>query len=72
MTAFFNSIADFLGNIASWFTNLLSSLGMLFTTIPRAWAWFQYIMSFIPAPVAIFAGLAVTLSILMLVIGRNS
>lgn len=72
MTSFFNSIADFLGNISLWFTNLLASLGMLFTTIPRAWSWFQYIMSFIPAPIAVFAGLAVTLSILMLVIGRNT
>lgn len=72
MLEFFDAVAAFFSNIATWFMNFLESLKMLFTSIPAAIAWLQYVIAFIPAPVAVFSLLAISVSILFLVLGRNS
>lgn len=72
MTAFFDAISSFIDNIVTFFTNFLESLRLLFVSIPAAITWLRYIVSFIPAPVGVFCLLMVVISVLFLVLGRNS
>ena len=72
MFEFFNSIAAFLSNVATFFINFLDSIKTLFTSIPTATSWLTYIIAFIPAPIAAFSTLAISISVLFLVLGRNS
>ena len=64
------SIMDFFGTILDMVKYLVSGLVQLFLLIPQAFAMLTYSIGFLPSVLLAFAAVAITLSIIYLIVGR--
>lgn len=65
-----SSILDFLSMIARLVVYLITGLGQLLAMIPKAFAMLTYSIGYLPASLLAFAAVAITISIVFLIIGR--
>ena len=70
MIEFFKSVIDFLSMIGRAVTYLFNGLLQLFQMIPAAFAMLTYSIGYLPAMLLAFAAVAITISIVFLIIGR--
>lgn len=64
------SIMDFFGTILDMVMYLVTGLVQLFLLIPQAFAMLTYSIGFLPSVLLAFAAVAITLSIIFLIVGR--
>lgn len=64
------SIMDFFGTILDMVKYLVTGLVQLFVLIPQAFAMLTYSIGFLPSVLLAFAAVAITLSIIYLIVGR--
>ena len=64
------SIMDFFGTILDMVKYLVTGLFQLFELIPQAFAMLTYSIGFLPSVLLAFAAVAITLSIIYLIVGR--
>lgn len=64
------SIMDFFGTILDMVKYLVTGLVQLFFLIPQAFAMLTYSIGFLPSVLLAFAAVAITLSIIYLIVGR--
>lgn len=64
------SIMDFFGTILDLVKYLVTGLVQLFVLIPQAFAMLTYSIGFLPSVLLAFAAVAITLSIIYLIVGR--
>jgi membrane protein YdbS with pleckstrin-like domain len=64
------SIMDFFGTILDMVKYLVTGLVQLFLLIPQAFAMLTYSIGFLPSVLLAFAAVAITLSIIYLIVGR--
>lgn len=64
------SIMDFFGTILDMVMYLVTGLVQLFALIPQAFAMLTYSIGFLPSVLLAFAAVAITLSIIYLIVGR--
>lgn len=64
------SIMDFFGTILDMVKYLVTGLVQLFALIPQAFAMLTYSIGFLPSVLLAFASVAITISIVYLIVGR--
>ena len=64
------SIMDFFGTILDMVKYLVTGLVQLFALIPQAFAMLTYSIGFLPSVLLAFAAVAITISIIYLIVGR--
>lgn len=64
------SIMDFFGTILDMVKYLVTGIVQLFALIPQAFAMLTYSIGFLPSVLLAFAAVAITLSIIYLIVGR--
>lgn len=64
------SVLDFLGTVLDFIEYLVTGLVQLFAMIPSAFAMLTYSMGYLPSVLLAFAAVAVTMSIVFLILGR--
>lgn len=64
------SIMDFFGTLLDMVKYLVTGLVQLFALIPQAFAMLTYSIGFLPSVLLAFAAVAITLSIIYLIVGR--
>lgn len=64
------SIMDFFGTILDMVKYLVTGLVQLFALIPQAFAMLTYSIGFLPSVLLAFAAVAITISIVYLIVGR--
>lgn len=66
----FKSVLDFFGTILDFVEYLVSGLVQLLAMIPSAFALLTYSIGYLPSVLLAFAAVAITLSIVFLILGR--
>lgn len=64
------SILDFLQSVGQMIMYLVTGLVQLFLMIPSAFAMLTYSIGYLPSMLLAFAAVAITLSIVFMIIGR--
>lgn len=64
------SVLDFFGTILDFVEYLVSGLVQLIAMIPSAFAMLTYSIGYLPSVLLAFAAVAITLSIVFLIMGR--
>lgn len=64
------SVLDFFGTILDFVEYLVSGLVQLIVMIPSAFAMLTYSIGYLPSVLLAFAAVAITLSIVFLILGR--
>ena len=64
------SILDFFGTLLDFVEYLVTGLVQLITMIPSAFAMLTYSIGYLPSVLLAFAAVAITLSIVFLILGR--
>lgn len=64
------SVLDFFGTILDFVEYLVSGLVQLLAMIPSAFALLTYSIGYLPSVLLAFAAVAITLSIVFLILGR--
>lgn len=64
------SVLDFFGTILDFVEYLVSGLVQLIAMIPSAFAMLTYSIGYLPSVLLAFAAVAITLSIVFLILGR--
>ena len=70
MINFFQGVFSFFNTILDMVTYLVTGLVQLFAMIPQAVAMLTYSIGFLPSMLLAFAAVAITLSIVFLIVGR--
>lgn len=70
MIEFFKSAIDFFEMIIHFITYLVTGLVQLLAMIPKAFALLTYSIGYLPSMLLAFAAVAITISIVFLIIGR--
>lgn len=70
MQYFFESVINFLGTVADLVKYLITGLAQLFMMIPSAFAMLTYSIGYLPSVLLAFAAVAITISIVYLIVGR--
>lgn len=70
MIEFFKSILNAITTLFDMFSYLVTGLVQLFAMIPSGFAMLTYSIGFLPTVLLAFASVAITLSIVYLIIGR--
>ena len=70
MIEFFKSIISTISTLFDFVTYLINGLVQLFAMIPSGFALLSYSIGFLPTVLLAFASVAITLSIVYLIIGR--
>ena len=70
MINFFNSVIDFLEMLGHLVTYLITGIAQLLAMIPAAFAMLTYSIGYLPSMLLAFAAVAITISIVFLIIGR--
>lgn len=70
MIEFFKSIINTISTLFDFVSYLINGLFELFSMIPSGFALLSYSIGFLPTVLLAFASVAVTLSIIYLIIGR--
>ena len=66
----FKAVLDFLGTLLDFIEYLVTGLFQLFAMIPSAFAMLTYSIGYLPTALLAFAAVAITLSIVFLILGR--
>ena len=64
------SVLDFFGTILDFVEYLVTGLVQLIAMIPSAFAMLTYSIGYLPSVLLAFAAVAITLSIVLLILGR--
>lgn len=64
------SVLDFFGTILDFVEYLVTGLVQLFALIPSAFVMLTYSIGYLPSVLLAFAAVAITLSIVFLILGR--
>lgn len=64
------AVLDFLGTVLAFIEYLVTGLVQLFAMIPSAFAMLTYSIGYLPTVLLAFAAVAITLSIVFLILGR--
>lgn len=64
------SVLDFFGTILDYVEYLVTGLVQLIAMIPSAFAMLTYSIGYLPSVLLAFAAVAITLSIVFLILGR--
>lgn len=64
------SVLDFFGTILDFVEYLVTGLVQLIAMIPSAFAMLTYSIGYLPSVLLAFAAVAITLSIVFLIVGR--
>ena len=64
------AVFDFFGTVLDFIIYLVTGLVQLFAMIPSAFAMLTYSMGYLPSVLLAFAAVAVTMSIVFLILGR--
>ncbi len=64
------SVLDFFGTLLNFVEYLVTGLVQLITMIPSAFAMLTYSIGYLPSVLLAFAAVAITLSIVFLILGR--
>ena len=64
------AVLDFLGTVLDFIEYLVTGLVQLFAMIPSAFAMLTYSIGYLPTVLLAFAAVAITLSIVFLILGR--
>ena len=64
------SVLDFFGTILDFVEYLVTGLAQLIAMIPSAFAMLTYSIGYLPSVLLAFAAVAITLSIVFLILGR--
>lgn len=70
MIEFFKSIINTISTLFDFVSYLINGLAELFSMIPSGFALLSYSIGFLPTVLLAFASVAITLSIVYLIIGR--
>ena len=70
MINFFHGVFSFFETILDMVTYLVTGLFQLFAMIPQAVGMLTYSIGFLPSMLLAFAAVAITLSIVFLIVGR--
>lgn len=70
MINFFNSVLEFFRTILDLVTYLVTGLAQLFVMIPSAFSMLTYSIGYLPSVLLAFAAVAITISIVYLIVGR--
>lgn len=66
----FKAVLNFLGTVLDFIEYLVTGLVQLFAMIPSAFAMLTYSIGYLPTVLLAFAAVAITLSIVFLILGR--
>lgn len=66
----FKAVLDFLGTVLDFIEYLVTGLVQLFVMIPSAFAMLTYSIGYLPTVLLAFAAVAITISIVFLILGR--
>lgn len=66
----FKAVLDFFGTVLDFIEYLVTGLVQLFAMIPSAFAMLTYSIGYLPTVLLAFAAVAITLSIVFLILGR--
>lgn len=70
MINFFNSVLEFFKTILDFITFLVTGLVQLFAMLPGVTAMLTYSIGYLPTVLLAFAAVAITVSIVFLLMGR--
>ena len=71
MLEFFSSIADAIYTVFQLLLNMVQGLVQFFLMIPQFLTYLTTVFEYVPAPLVIFLSLGVTISVILLIVGRN-
>ena len=71
MLEFFSSIADAIYTVFQLLLNMVQGLVQFFLMIPQFLTYLTAVFAYVPAPLVIFLSLGVTISVILLIVGRN-
>lgn len=71
MLEFFSSIADAIFTVFKLLLNMVNGLVQFFLMLPQFLAYLTTVFSYVPAPLVVFLSLGVTISVILLIVGRN-
>jgi hypothetical protein len=67
---FFNSVLNFFKTVLDMLSYLATGLVQMFLMIPKAFTMLTYSIGFLPSVLLAFAAVAITISIVYLIMGR--
>ena len=70
MINFFNSVLNFFKTFLDMLSYLATGLVQMFLMIPKAFTMLTYSIGFLPSVLLAFAAVAITISIVYLIMGR--
>ena len=70
MSAFLTSISDFFSALGGFILNIVYGIIYIFALIPKALAYIAVALGYIPAPVLPFAGCAIAICVVFLILNK--
>ncbi len=71
MLEFFSSIADAIFTVFQLLLNMVQGLVQFFLMIPQFLTYLTTVFAYVPAPLVVFLSMGVTISVILLIVGRN-
>ena len=71
MLEFFSGIADAIYTVFQLLLNMVQGLVQFFLMIPQFLTYLTTVFAYVPAPLVIFLTMGVTISVILLIVGRN-
>ena len=68
---FFTSIGNAIYTVFQLLLNMVQGLVQFFLMIPQFLTYLTTVFAYVPAPLVIFRSLGVTISVILLIVGRN-
>ena len=70
MAGFLTSISDFFSAVGGFILNIVYGIIYIFALIPKALAYITISLGYIPAPILPFAGCAIAICVVFLIINK--
>lgn len=71
MIEFFKMIGDAIFTVFQLLLNMVEGLVRFFLMIPQFLSYLTTVFAFVPAPLVVFLSVGVTISVILLIVGRN-
>lgn len=71
MLEFFSGIADAIYTVFQLLLNMVQGLVQFFLMIPQFLTYLTTVFAYVPSPLVVFLAMGVTISVILLIVGRN-
>lgn len=71
MIEFFKMIGDAIFTVFQLLLNMVEGLVRFFLMIPQFLSYLTTVFAYVPAPLVVFLSVGVTISVILLIVGRN-